>query len=413
MSLTQYYYIPGKTVPNAALGPVNLQSSSLEKTASKCLIYYWLQGFTSRGDSIRVFNWDDLNTEEEDHGIYLKKERLFAVKLMCNWCSSEDLMKEWSVMGDNVYSVYEAHTDTFPIKFKSFEVTDRNYVNYYVIANAAVGLDALSFTPKRTIIFTMEPWCSHAIGHHGVNTWGPEWSLPDSSKYLAVRGREPGATISRYLNNCAWQLDLTYNELCKLDVTRKVFKKNIVSCVVSSKDYDPGHIYRLNLLDHLDKHKGVVRIFSKRNFRKWKYYSGFVPYEEKSKGILPFKYYLAVENCKEPGYVTEKFYEAILLGCLPFYWGAPDISSFFDPLSYVTLPEGNVVEAANIIMEAIKADLWTERLPAIRAARKYILEEIACFPTVNNIITEHDKMAKQQFLDEGNVIVEGEDMQFN
>ena len=38
-----------------------------------------------------------------------------------------------------------------------------------------------------------------------------------------------------------------------------------------------------------------------------------------------YKFYLAFENTNEPGYVTEKVYDALDAGVIPVYLGAPDV----------------------------------------------------------------------------------------
>lgn len=39
---------------------------------------------------------------------------------------------------------------------------------------------------------------------------------------------------------------------------------------------------------------------------------------------------VVIENSRSPGYFTEKLIESFSTMCLPIYWGAPDISHFFD-----------------------------------------------------------------------------------
>jgi hypothetical protein len=40
---------------------------------------------------------------------------------------------------------------------------------------------------------------------------------------------------------------------------------------------------------------------------------------------------LAFENTRSPGYVTEKLVGPLLAGCIPIYWGAPDVVRDFNP----------------------------------------------------------------------------------
>jgi len=46
------------------------------------------------------------------------------------------------------------------------------------------------------------------------------------------------------------------------------------------------------------------------------------------------KYGIAFENKMKRGYITEKIYECMMVGAVPFYWGAPDITEEFNPKAY-------------------------------------------------------------------------------
>ena len=46
-------------------------------------------------------------------------------------------------------------------------------------------------------------------------------------------------------------------------------------------------------------------------------------------------YAIVIENCIEEGYWTEKLVDSLLLKCVVFYWGAPDVHSWFLPESVI------------------------------------------------------------------------------
>jgi len=63
--------------------------------------------------------------------------------------------------------------------------------------------------------------------------------------------------------------------------------------------------------------------------------AGAVPVDDKLATISGFKFALCFENCAFPGYVTEKIFDCFFAGCIPVYWGAPDIVDFVPVETFV------------------------------------------------------------------------------
>ncbi len=51
------------------------------------------------------------------------------------------------------------------------------------------------------------------------------------------------------------------------------------------------------------------------------------------------RFNLAFENSRSPGYITEKLVEPLLAGCIPIYWGAPDVREDFNPECMVNVSD--------------------------------------------------------------------------
>ena len=322
---------------------------------------------------------------KENDGIYIKKEyydyyinsnkensickfkhinRLLRVKMLCNWCSSEQLCKEWSNMCKIGY------------KWDNIEITwsDDN-IDYYVIINKPLSNDY--YDPKKTILFQMEPWILDPTKNWGVKTWG-SWANPDPNNFLEVRGRK-----TKHNNNAFWQLELTYQQLMNL----KIVKNNGISSICSSKYFDEGHIARINLLKYIEsKNDIVIDIYNYDNNHNFKNYKGSVkPYEDKSKGMLSYKYYFMIENNYEENFITEKLWEPILCESLVFYYGCPNLSDYINPLAYVLLDINDYEKSYQIIKKAIDEDWWSQRIDIIRQEKKKILNELSFFPVIHKI----------------------------
>jgi hypothetical protein len=48
-----------------------------------------------------------------------------------------------------------------------------------------------------------------------------------------------------------------------------------------------------------------------------------------------YKFAIAFENKQYPGYVTEKICDAYKSGCIPIYWGTPDVVQDFNPSTFI------------------------------------------------------------------------------
>jgi GR25 family glycosyltransferase involved in LPS biosynthesis len=253
--------------------------------------------------------------------------------------------------------------------------------DFFVVINrpGAAGL----YGPKeRTIVCQMEPWIGS--GRWGIHSWG-EWADPQG--FLSVIGKKSPPHTGG--NTGFWQLGLPLHELENLPPFNKA--DHVVSTVCSHKYFDRGHILRLDFLRFLEAKGFPIDIYSKTNSFPPTHgpiqgYCGPL-YNDKYRGILPYKYYFMVENNFEPGYITEKLWEPLLCETLCFYMGAPDVAKFIDPEAFVQLDLTKGFESAlQQIQQTIAEDGWSKRIGAIRREKKRILGEYGFFPRVAAIL---------------------------
>lgn len=89
---------------------------------------------------------------------------------------------------------------------------------------------------------------------------------------------------------------------------------------------------------------------------------------DKQAFLLGYRMNLAFENSRSPGYITEKLVEPLLAGCIPIYWGAPDVASDFNPRCMINVDDFPDFDAAIDHILAVDAD---------EAASQAILDEPA------------------------------------
>ena len=90
------------------------------------------------------------------------------------------------------------------------------------------------------------------------------------------------------------------------------------SLVLSGKQELPGHVLRHQIQAYS---QGI-------DFYGWGSPGGFI--DDKAVALKDYKYHFVIENIKAPHYFTEKLIDCLLTGCIPIYYGAPNIDKYFN-----------------------------------------------------------------------------------
>jgi GR25 family glycosyltransferase involved in LPS biosynthesis len=296
---------------------------------------------------------------------------VIRVGMLANWCDSRELCELFNRMtsaGNYEWEFRDA--EGAPRRLRM--VTDAESADCWAVLNAPRPEDRGSFDPARTVVFQMEPLMS-AEGMR--ERWG-EWAAPSPLSYLQVRDH------GRYRNSNDWWVGRSYSELRDGPALEK--SRTMAACV-SAKYFDPGHIRRIDFLRFLDGQDLDLDIYGDpaNGFRRFR---GPTPPHDKSAAVLPYRYYFDAENNSAPNFFTEKIVDCLLGEALCFYWGCPNLDSFFDPRAFIRLELEDFEADLARIREAIAADEWSARLPYIRAEKRRILEDFQFFPTLARAI---------------------------
>jgi len=84
---------------------------------------------------------------------------------------------------------------------------------------------------------------------------------------------------------------------------------------------------------------------------RWREHAFEYPIPDKTPA-MQFMFHLAIENCSERGYFTEKLIDAFAARCVPLYYGDPDIASHFDVRGMFILDPEKFVEQINSLTES-------------------------------------------------------------
>ena len=148
------------------------------------------------------------------------------------------------------------------------------------------------------------------------------------------------------------------------EIGMAIDKPKVLSAVCSSKQMrHTAHHDRFRLVDELAKAVPEMDWFGR----------GVRPLERKEDALVPYRYHIAVENHIGVHHWTEKFSDAILCECLPFYAGDPAIGEIFPKECFIPIPIDDPAEAVQIVREAIANGEYEKRREAILEAKRLIL----------------------------------------
>lgn len=310
---------------------------------------------------------------------------IVTVKMLCNWDSGSGLCRTWDKLTDGncMYTKNNAS-----IKMVGDETTSDN-ADYILVVNSACdqkrkqtwypSLNELS----RSIFMKMEPCFMD-----------PFWRDVDKRllKAKIVHGSDYDDTN---FNNLEWHINKTKHELLTSDYSKQKTKGEVISSIISGKDFTEGHklrksfaLYAQNFIDW-----DAYGNYGAHN-HTWNRYLGAPQYKDDA--LIPYKYSFACENSFINGYMTEKLVDCIMSETLCFYCGAPNVSKFIDPNAYIQLAlKGTDTQDWDTIIysmrDAIANGEWDKRLPSIKKAKHKILTETGMFPRLWEVIYQTKK----------------------
>lgn len=115
-------------------------------------------------------------------------------------------------------------------------------------------------------------------------------------------------------------------------------KTKTMSIIASSKGYFRGHALRHEIIRKILNSHLNIDIYGRG--LEGMYRDGRVKgtlHGDKEPAFRDYKFTIAIENCSERFWVTEKYYDPLLRGCIPIYWGAKDINDIYNPGAHIEL----------------------------------------------------------------------------
>jgi len=134
--------------------------------------------------------------------------------------------------------------------------------------------------------------------------------------------------------------------------TEELPKSKKLSIILSSLKFETGNYgKRLKLLRKILSSDLDIDIYGRGLNVNDDRYLGELKY--KHTGLIPYEYSIALENCNERNYITEKFFDCSLCNTVPIYNGAPNIGEVYND-KYFRLIDLNSQDVIDQIKDVIR-----------------------------------------------------------
>lgn len=294
------------------------------------------------------------------------------VYLTCNWADNEFISDHWESKLDK----------SIPIVI----VRNRDDAEYDIVFNKPWHKDGdenLFKSPTRTILIRMEPNMARR-----KDLWGDFWSDPPRDSFVSV------IEFPTVLNFVEWHVAQDYDTLYNTDFAPQKTMGNAVSVIVSDRYFDIGQIRRVDFVKYLQDNysdKIDLHVYGRGDLAKWgiKDHRGTLPVYNKDKALIPYKYHFNAENSFTYNYITEKFYDPVMVDTLVFYSGAINAMSVYPKQGFVCMDLDDFQLNAEIMVKCIEDNEYERQRPQIQQLKRYILETKTFSVRIYDIIQDH------------------------
>jgi hypothetical protein len=91
------------------------------------------------------------------------------------------------------------------------------------------------------------------------------------------------------------------------------------------------------------------------------------PVKSKLTTLKNYKFSICYENARDiPGYITEKIFDSLAAGCIPIYWGAPNISDYIPNDCFIDRKQFSTYEVLFEYMQSMSETEYNSRLESVR-----------------------------------------------
>jgi hypothetical protein len=281
---------------------------------------------------------------------------MIRIKLSAEWASDSDTYNTWSryMKPGRLWG--------------QLQLVNDDIYDFLAIFNFPRG----DYPRERSLLYQFEPFWLRS------QFWDPRWIEPEPGIVAGLH------TITRWRMPLYWYDNghTTWTQL----LTDQPVKREAISAVISDKQMWEGGVDRVAFVrDWMCAIRADVHLYGRWGNPPGNHFRGGLV--DKFKGLRPYKYTIAAENCYERNYFTEKLIDGILSENLVFYSGCPNVADFLNPESFIVIDLKNPAAAASIINDAMRAGEWEKRIRVIREEKRRIMNEMLFFADLERHIS--------------------------
>jgi hypothetical protein len=230
-------------------------------------------------------------------------------------------------------------------------------------------IERLSCPPEQTLFVTMEPSSIKTYGYDFLNQFGV---VITSQEDWAVTNPQAVHTqpALRWFYGASSRGMRSWDQMVQSPPDNKTGQ---LSAVCSTKrQTNTVHGDRYAFVMQLREQIPGMELFGR----------GIRPIDDKADALDAFRYHIVIENHIAVHHWTEKLADAFLGLTLPFYYGCPNAAEYFPRESMIQIDIQDPDSAIATMREAMATGQYERRLPAIREARRRVLNEHNLFAVI-------------------------------
>lgn len=168
-------------------------------------------------------------------------------------------------------------------------------------------------------------------------------------------------------------------------VYKWVYPQPVLEMLGSIPDYDQKKLCTMMIGNHYSNHPQeiyserlrAIQFFSRYGPEVFEFYGGGWPAHQYPcyRGTVPrkvdclkhYRFSICYENTRDlPGYLTEKIFDCMIAGCVPVYWGDPEITRYIPANCFIDRRSFNSLEELYAYLSSMSRDTYEQYLNNIR-----------------------------------------------